>query len=88
MSLTNVKRSLTRGELAREPRSLAVVAYFDGYTQAAYPNAHRHEYPRPLLRSEARSWHEGFAEGRAERSRLEAHGFASCESIDCEGVHR
>lgn len=64
MSLSNVVRRLSRGDLAREPRSLAVIAYYDGWGQAhGMPPK---EYPRPITTAEAAHWREGWADGKAE----------------------
>lgn len=78
MSLTNVAPRLTTGELAREPRMLHVLAYFDGYTRGSYPGARRTEYPRRLTPDEGASWRDGFAEGRTERVCHSWHGFVPC----------
>lgn len=77
MSLTNVTSRLSPGELAREPRHLGVVAYFDGYMQAAY-GARPRPMPRRLAPSEARSWRDGWNQGFRERRCHAAHGFAPC----------
>lgn len=86
--LSGVTPRMTDAERAREPRDLGVIAWFDGYTQAAYPRAVPATYPRRLTASEARSWRAGFTEGQDERRRLAAHGFASCASVGCGGWHR
>lgn len=78
MTLTNVKRRLTAAELAREPRSLALVAWFDGWGQATYGRQAAMTYARPVTTAEAGSWRRGWAEGWAERQCHEAHGFAPC----------
>ena len=77
MSLTGVARRLTAAERAREPRSLAVVAWFDGHAQgAASPRrVTPHEYPRRLDHTEAASWREGWADGWREARCLDWHGF-------------
>lgn len=78
MSLSNVVPRLTTGELAREPRHLGVLAYFDGHARGSNPGAKRTEYPRRLTRNEGTSWREGFAEGRTERVCHSWHGFVPC----------
>lgn len=78
MSLTNVKARLTAAERAREPRSLALRAYYDGWTQATSGRQAAMTYPRPLTTVEARSWRKGWAEGFAARRCHEAHGFGRC----------
>ena len=69
MSLTGTTDRLTDGERAREPRSLAVVAWYDGWAQA-HGMGQPYSYPRPLDPFEARSWREGFREGWEERATL------------------
>ena len=68
MALSNVVRRLSDGELAREPRSLGVVAWFDGWGQAQgmAPTT----YPRRLSAAEAEHWREGWAEGKAAQAVL------------------
>lgn len=78
MTLSNVVCRLGAGELAREPRHLGVIAYFDGYSRGSNPKAKRSEYPRRLTRDEGASWREGFAEGRTERVCHSWHGFVPC----------
>ena len=73
--LTGVTQRLTDAERAREPRSLGVVAYFDGYASGAHGHSSARLYPRRLTRDEERSWREGFAEGRAERVCHSWHSF-------------
>lgn len=76
MSLTNVARRLTKGERAREPRSLGLIAWFDGWGQA---HGHRpSDYPRRLTTDEARDWREGWLAGHREFQCHSAHGFAPC----------
>lgn len=72
--LTGVGR-LTAAEREREPRSLGLVAWYDGYMQASY-GARPSPMPRRLDAAEARSWREGWAEGWRERRCHDAHGFA------------
>jgi len=56
---------LTADEKAREPRSLALVAWFDGWAQAlGISSGTNGTYPRRLDASEQREWREGFAEGK------------------------
>lgn len=83
MALTNVAARLTAAELAREPRSLGVIAWFDGEAQGSTGRHHtRFTYPRRLTRGEETCWREGFAEGRRERVCHSWHGF-----IPCDGTH-
>ena len=88
MSLTGTTPRLTASEESREPRSLAVVAWFDGWGRGANPNARPYDYPRPLTPGEETAWREGHAEGQAERRRHDAHGFATCETSGCDGGHQ
>jgi hypothetical protein len=63
MSLSNVVPRLSAAERAREPRSLGVVAWFDGWGQAqGWPPR---TYPRLMTVAESRHWREGWAEGKA-----------------------
>lgn len=60
---------LTEEELAREHRSLALVAWFDGWGQAqGMPpiGGPAGSYPRRLDAAEQASWREGHAQGRAD----------------------
>jgi hypothetical protein len=75
--LTPAPGRLTKAELAREPRHLHVVAWFDGYGQASY-GASPMPMPRRLTIDEARSWREGWVEGQRERRCHDAHGFTPC----------
>jgi hypothetical protein len=85
MSLTNVARRLTASEIARESRSLAILAWFDGWGRAQNPAAPGMEYPRRLTAHEAESWREGWREGHADALCHRAHGFA--EHTDaCRGA--
>lgn len=77
MSMSPAPGRLTKAELAREPRHLHVVAYYDGYMQASY-GADPSPMPRRLTVDEARSWREGWAEGQRERRCHAAHGFTPC----------
>jgi hypothetical protein len=54
---------ITHSDRAREPRSLAVVAWYDGWGQASGMRAYT--YPRRLDTFEVQSWREGWAEGKA-----------------------
>lgn len=63
MSLSNVVRRLTASEVAREPRSLALIAWFDGWGQAT--GLPPREYPRVISEAEARHWRQGWCEGKA-----------------------
>lgn len=79
MTLLGVTKKLTAREVADEPRSLGVVAYFDGYIFGAYGNpARNQDFPRRLTRSEEIDWREGFNEGRTERVCHSWHGFNPC----------
>lgn len=70
---------MTAAELACEPRSLGVVAWFDGYGKGSNPHGHRPmDMPRRLTHSEAADWREGFAEGTRERRCHDVHGFWPC----------
>jgi hypothetical protein len=61
---------ITPGELAREPRSLALVAWFDGWERAALRTGRYRVYPRPLDVHEARAWLDGWREGLEQRREL------------------
>ena len=80
--LTGVARALTAGEISREPRSLGVIAYFDGYMTGAYGRRNAQTYPRRLTRNEEADWREGFAEGRTERVCHSWHGFIPHDRVD------
>lgn len=73
MSLSGVSPTgrLSRAERAREPRSLGVVAWFDGWSQGLGIGSPA-EYPRLLDAREAREWRDGFREGRANRAEVPA----------------
>jgi len=73
MSLSNVARRLTKAEIAREPRSLAVIAWFDGNAVGSGLKS-RTTYPRRLTRDEAESWREGGRDGRRARVCHARHG--------------
>lgn len=77
MSLTGVAHRLTHSEREREPKSLAVIAWFDGWARGAGEGPHR-TYPRRLSLSEAAAWREGHREGATERRCHRAHGFTPC----------
>lgn len=53
---------LSPGEWARETRSLAIMAYFDGEAVGEYGRTW-FEMPRRLTLSEAAAWREGYADG-------------------------
>lgn len=74
--LTPAPGRLTRAELAREPRDLGVVAWYDGYGQAH--GWRSTPMPRRFTLDEARCWREGWTEGWRERRCHEAHGFIPC----------
>lgn len=67
MALSGVapRGRVSPAELAREPRHLGVVAWFDGWGQALGMTPY--SYPRLLSSAEARCWREGWAEGCAAR---------------------
>lgn len=71
MSLRGVVETLTDEQRAAEPRSLAVVAYFDGWARKATPLATAHTYPRPLTPAEAESWREGYRDAVAQQAEWE-----------------
>lgn len=80
MTLRNVltpRETLTAGELAREPRNLGVIAWFDGNAFGS-DQGRRFDFPRRLTRSEGHAWREGFTVGRRERVCHSWHGFAPC----------
>ena len=58
---------LSPGERARETRSLAIIALFDGWSTGVGMARMSDQIPRRLTLSEAAAWREGFAEGRALR---------------------
>lgn len=62
MSLENVVDELDASELAIEPRSLALIAYYDGWGQSVGLPAMT--YPRRITRAEAEHWQEGWDEGK------------------------
>lgn len=70
MSLSNVVRHLSASELAREPRSLGVIAYLDGYGQAT--GLPPMTYPRRISAAESRHWREGWDEGKADQAAWDA----------------
>lgn len=70
MSLSSVVRTLSASELAREPRSLALIAYLDGWGQAT--GLPPMTYPRRISAAEARHWREGWTEGKADQAAWEA----------------
>lgn len=80
--LTGVVRRLTAEQLAREPRSLGVIAYFAGYDYGSNGRVSRLEFPREITPGEERDWREGFAEGRRERVCHSWHGFTPHEHAD------
>jgi uncharacterized lipoprotein YddW (UPF0748 family) len=71
VSVTGVVRSLTAEQQAAEPRSLELVAWFDGYARKAYPLKKPATYPRPLLPHEAESWRQGYREAVAQAAEWE-----------------
>jgi hypothetical protein len=77
---------LTKAEVAREPRMLHVLAWFDGNARGSNPNARPMDMPRRLTVDEAASWREGWMEGLAERRCHEAHGFLPCPGEHWEGM--
>ena len=85
MSLTNVGH-VTKAELAREPRMLHVLAWFDGHSRGSNPNARPMDMPRRLTADEGREWREGWREGRRERLCHDAHGFMPCPGEHWPGM--
>lgn len=81
MALTGVARRLTAAERARAPKHQHLVAYYDGYGQAAYPGVKPQTYARRLTPAEARFWRDGWAEGYRERTCHAAHGFNPCPGL-------
>jgi len=75
VSLTGTTRRLTDAERAREPRSLALVAWFDGWSRGGNPRARPELSPRRLTTAEAAAWRDGHREGAAERRCHTVHGF-------------
>lgn len=78
MSLTGVARRLTAAERAREPRSLGVIAWFDGHAQGSASRGGRRvarTYPRRLDPAEAAEWRQGWADGWREARCHDWHGF-------------
>lgn len=83
---------LTEEELAREHRSLGILAWFDGWGQAlGMPPIHG-DYPRRLDAREQAEWREGHAQGVADRKdtqRREAEWAAWREkNLKTEGAGR
>jgi hypothetical protein len=74
--LTNVARRLTAAEVAREPRMLHVVAWFDGHAQSQ--GGRPSPMPRRLTTDEAAAWREGWNDGWREKTCHDAHGFVPC----------
>lgn len=70
MSRPNTVPELDPGELAREPRSLAVIAYYDGWGQAV--GMKPMTYPRTLTDAEGQHWQEGWDEGKADTRHWES----------------
>jgi hypothetical protein len=69
--LTNVSPPpLTADELARDPRHMGVLAWFDGWGQAG--GGKPTTYPRRLTAAEGRDWREGWAARVAEDAAWEA----------------
>lgn len=71
MSLTGVVRRLTPEQEAAEPRSLALVAYFDGWARKALPLKAHYVYPRPLTPDEAEHWRDGYRTAIADAAEWE-----------------
>lgn len=67
------RRPLTAAEKAREPRSLGVVAWFDGWAQGhGMPRNGNGDYPRRLTAGEQDEWREGFMTAVRERREQDA----------------
>lgn len=64
-------------ELAREPRSQGVIAWFDGNVVGS-GGGRRFDFARRLTHAEEAAWREGFVEGYRERRCHEVHGFWPC----------
>jgi hypothetical protein len=58
-------------DMLLEPRSLSVVAWYDGWTRATTPGAKRREFLRRLTDDELESWREGWMQGLAENREWE-----------------
>jgi hypothetical protein len=72
-------RRLSAAELAREPRDMGIVAWYDGWGQGAgLARGKCGDYLRRLTADEAREWREGFREGARERACHRRHGFGPC----------
>lgn len=70
-------RALTAAEKAREPRSLAIVAWYDGWGQGqGMRPGNCGTYARRLTAAEQAEWRAGYAEGRACLLAHREHGFA------------
>lgn len=78
MSLSNVGR-VSAAARAREPRHLHVVAYFDGWAQAAH-GARPAEYPRRLTLEEGEAWREGWREGAHDATNCPEHDAHWCST--------
>jgi len=73
--MTGTTRRLTAAERAREPRSMGVIAFYDGGARAWNPGRPWATYPRRLDPAEASSWRDGWEQGRAAKRCHDAHGF-------------
>jgi hypothetical protein len=71
MTLTNVVERLTPQQQEAEPRSLAIVAFFDGWARKALPLKAPVTYPRPLTPDEAESWRDGYRTAIADAAEWE-----------------
>jgi len=60
---------LDSGELAREPRNLGLIAYYDGWGQSV--GMAPMTYPRTLTDAEGEHWQEGWNEGKAQQAEWE-----------------
>lgn len=68
MTLTSVVQHLTPEQHDTEPRSLAIIAFFDGWARKALPLKAPATYPRPLTPDEADSWRDGYRHAIADHA--------------------
>ena len=73
---------VTDSDMAREPRSEALIAWFDGWAAGGGQGPRGHVYPRRLTHAEQQAWRDGHREGLTERRRHDAHGFGPCDCPD------
>lgn len=70
MSRPDTVAELEPGERAREPRSLALIAYYDGWGQGM--GMAPMTYPRNLTDDEGKHWQEGWDEAKAHTAAWES----------------